>query len=752
MEYDFLAISINENNISLPQSDKINPFLLKNDEAEILKALKFFESDEKMLHVHGFLGSGKRQFVNYIGEFLSKDVLKLEYYCKESTVCDDVLLRFSEVIDKLQQSKQHQLNVKIATLETKFIEQLSSVKSPIVVILHSLDDVLEENVQLLMKFIDDLLKYKNIKLVVTTRAMTFGKLSDVSEDKKIFIKAFSKDIFREFLASNGIILSVQVFEDFYKYTRGYYYYTALSVKIVQALKISIGEFLQKFAQSDMTFDSYLGVTYLTLIPNAIRNFFWFLRTIRHGISLNALAVFDIYDEFSVNYLKTNLMIFEANEILYVQDYFTQKIDISIPEKVEARLHRYIIGLYEGQLKESVKNRSILMSRQSLRAEIDYHSECISKIEMKNSLAEQEHTKDENEDKNKTEAIPDDKENPSYTALIEKAAELASDKKYTEAIEAFKKVLEIEDIDLRSLVGVRSFLARLYKEVGNYMASSHYYDLVETYFKQHSEVINLNYLYYDMTDLYFKMYKHERAIETIKKVIYSVDTPQSLLVSACTLLGNIYSDMDNSNEAYNYYKKALESLNEEVDSATLAELYFKYALASDDRGDTDQAYDYYNKCISIGGQNLYKALAYSNLASCYYDNGNYEESKNCFEKAYKLDKENNNYDGIYYDASYLAKISIKDGSKKALDYLKEAQRSAEFLNEEFYILESTIALGDYYYNRREYYKDGLREYFNAKKIADKSESDVDINKIERRIKDMQLRMPPEDFSEIEEKYA
>jgi len=85
-------------------------------------------------------------------------------------------------------------------------------------------------------------------------------------------------------------------------------------------------------------------------------------------------------------------------------------------------------------------------------------------------------------------------------------------------------------------------------------------------------------------------------------------------------------------------------------------------------------------------------------------------------------------------------------------LKEAQKSAEFLNEEFYILESTIALGDYYYNRREYYKDGLREYFNAKKLADRSESDIDVNKIERRIKDMQLRMPPEDFSEIEQKYA
>ena len=101
---------------------------------------------------------------------------------------------------------------------------------------------------------------------------------------------------------------------------------------------------------------------------------------------------------------------------------------------------------------------------------------------------------------------------------------------------------------------------------------------------------------------------------------------------------------------------------------------------------------------------------------------------------------------------LAKICIKESSKKALDYLIEAQKSAEFINEEFYILESTIALGDYYYNRRDYYKDGLKEYFKAKKLAMNSDTDIDINKIDRRINDMKLRMDSQDFAEVEAKYA
>lgn len=51
-----------------------------------------------------------------------------------------------------------------------------------------------------------------------------------------------------------------------------------------------------------------------------------------------------------------------------------------------------------------------------------------------------------------------------------------------------------------------------------------------------------------------------------------------MVSSCTLLGNIYSAMNNPDEAYSYYQKALESLDDNTTNETRAELYFKYALA------------------------------------------------------------------------------------------------------------------------------------------------------------------------------
>ena len=99
MNYKFLDTSIDNDNLILLKSEKINPILIKNHRTEIIKAIDFIDSDEKFLYIHGFMGTGKRQFLNYLCEFVSSDVIKLEYYCKPATVCDDILLAFTEVID-----------------------------------------------------------------------------------------------------------------------------------------------------------------------------------------------------------------------------------------------------------------------------------------------------------------------------------------------------------------------------------------------------------------------------------------------------------------------------------------------------------------------------------------------------------------------------------------------------------------------------------------------------------------------------
>ena len=734
---------------NLQPSGSMNPFLLKNNYAEITKAVDFLDSNDSFLYIHGFLGTGKRQFINYISEFLNDDVIKLEYYCKASTVCDDILLSFIDTVEKNPMSKAVSLNAKVSTLSVKLQQYIASIKKPFVIIIHSFDDISESNRPLVADCIEMLAKNSNVKIIASTRAMMPGIFGNIKVDKKVFLKALSKDIFRDFINSYKISFTDTVLEDFYKYTRGYYYYTALAIKIVQAMKISLNDFLTKFARSGMNFDSYLGLTYINLIPATIRNFFWFLRTIRHGVSINALAVFELYDEFSLEYLKSNFMIFQSGEMVYVQDYFQQNIDISIPAKTEVKLHKYIISIYEKQLKEPLQTREIMISRQALRAEIEYHNKCIEEIESgKHQQAEVVETVTANQPP----AIENIEKSPTIDEKIKRAKKLIEEKKNSDAIDVYMEILNSQDVDLHTLIEVRKLLARLYKKIGNYEKAQYYYELVEIFYKKHNEVINLNYLYYELTDLYFLMYKNERAIETIKKVIYSVDTPQSLMVAACTLLGNIYSSIDNPDEAYSYYRKALESLDENTDDNTLAELYFKYALANDDKHDEKSAFEYYAKCITIGGNNPYKALAYSNMGSCYFDNDNYSDARDCFQKAYDLEKSKNNYDGIFYTASYLAKICEKEHDKKALDYLLEAKQSAEFINEDFYLLEATLALGDYYYNNISLNKKALIEYFKARRLAQALGSSVDISKIEGRIKDMKFRMAKEVFDDIEKKYG
>ena len=749
MDYNFLDSSIDIENLNLPDSGNINSFLLKNNYADIIKAIEFIAAKDSFLYIHGFLGTGKRQFINYISHFFNDEVIVLEYYCKAATVCDDILLSFIDTLEKNPISKPVIINAKVTTLSVKIQQYISSIKKPFVIILHSFDDISESNRPLVIDCLDVLVKYSNVKIIISTRAMIPGVLGDIKVDKKIFLKAFSKEIFKEFINSYKISYTDTILEDFYKYTRGYYYYTALALKIVQAMKISLNDFLNKFTRSGMNFDSYLGLTYINLIPATIRNFFWFLRTVRHGISINALAVFELYDEFSLEYLKSNLMIFQVGEMVYVQDYFQQNIDISIPAKTEIKLHKYIINIYEKQLKESLQTREIMISRQALRAEIEYHNKCIKEIETgKQKQAEVVETV------STSQFIPAEnvEKSPTIDEKLKRAKKFIEEKRNNDAIDVYMEILNYPEIDLHTLIQVRMLLARLYKEIGNYPKAQYYYELVEIFYKKHNEVINLNYLYYELTDLYFLMYKNERAIEVIKKVIYSVDTPQSLMVSACTLLGNIYSSMDNTDEAYSYYKKALESTDENTDDAILAELYFKFALVNDDKKNDKSAFEYYAKCITISGDNPYKALAYSNMGSCYFDNENYSDARDCFQKSYDLEKSKNNYDGIFYTASYLAKICEKEKDKKALEYLLEARQSAEFINEDFYILESTIALGDYYYNNVSLNKKALIEYFKARRLAETIGNSVDISKIEGRIKDMKFRMEKKVFDDIEKKYG
>ena len=72
--------------------------------------------------------------------------------------------------------------------------------------------------------------------------------------------------------------------------------------------------------------------------------------------------------------------------------------------------------------------------------------------------------------------------------------------------------------------------------------------------------------------------------------------------------------------------------------------------------------------------------------------------------------------------------------KSFAYLKRAKNCATELNEPFYIASSDLALGDFYYNQKDYAV-ALKYYDKAKSLAQNNFTKDNIVKIEQRINDI-----------------
>ena len=93
----------------------------------------------------------------------------------------------------------------------------------------------------------------------------------------------------------------------------------------------------------------------------------------------------------------------------------------------------------------------------------------------------------------------------------------------------------------------------------------------------------------------------------------------------------------------------------------------------------------------------------------------------------------NYNGIYVSTMKLAEINVVKAPQKALEFLKRAKNCAIELNEPFYIASSDVALGDFYYNKKDY-KNALNHYKLAHTLAKDNfaKDNIEKIKIKRRI--------------------
>lgn len=774
----------------------INKFLLENNLNQIEEIQKFFISDNPVMLINGFLGTGKGQVADYSISLLKSDVIVLKYKCFETTILDDILLSFFEEFKNLVvQNVIKPPKVKSENFTQKVNSYFSVIEKPVLVVIDSLEAVLKDNRTEILDFIFYLSLRKNIKTIFISRVFDYNEFEGRVPYSRTTILALDKSLFEKLLRSEGIKLIGPVSDELYRYSRGYFFYTMLSLKLIKARNLNLIDFLKGFTRSFLSYNDFILREALSFVDPVSGHLFRFLTIMRHPVSDSLLKTLSLYDEERINFFVENYILSSEKNMIYLPDYYKDIFMNSIPESVALKIHKSCIDLYNTQLPLKPFERDLLISRQTMRAEIDYHGMFLPKVQTPVSavnptvmesveyaaesvLNEEEHILEESPDEkikhisfifeteedekkimneiansinkyidysNKT--LNADESGYSLSQLVNAAKSEENKYNYKKAIAFYQRALLKKDDDdfYTFLPLVYTKLAKNFSSLADWFNALRYYDFALEFYTAAGDNEKIAAMKLEIANIFYVTFKHDKAKLLLSEIIASNGINSEILIKAYIALANL-SNTD-ARAVYSYCKKALELVDTFTDKAVLAELYFKSAVVCDDLDDTESAVKYYKKCIEIDKNNPNLSSAYANLALIFDESGYAIQAEKYYLKSLELDSIDKNYNGMYFSSLKLAELNRKKAPDKAMEYFKKSVEYAGILKEPFYQASAMIELGDFYASRG-MFKISLENYYDALGLAKMKASSDNVSRIEHRIADIKVRLGEDEFIKLE----
>ncbi len=809
-------------------------FIVETNVDGLYDIINFLNSENKNFILNGFMGSGKSVILNYFSKILKDDVLlfKTNYY--ESTNLDDILLSlFQDFASYHNERKINLPNITSPVFSEKINAFIKACNSPMVFVFDSFEILKSsgQNQKNILDFLKYLSNFEKVKIVLSSRSFDEDYLTTSKGVKSAVVKLLDSGRFTALLKRNNINENAFNVEQVFKHTKGHYLYASLIVNLVELLNLSFTNILNEYSKRNSTFADFLFFRLLSLIPDKFLKVLWFLSLIRHGISENTLITLKLASKEDINYLQNRMIVCTESGMVFLKDYYRAEIIKSIEPETKSKIHAYLTELYDSQLPKKPSDRVLVISRATMRQEIEYHKKAseeakslkhpssppgenvgfnylsysktvayewnfkttsiapkdIPDIPIKSNAQDKDNkphsrfelskeellllnaSSDEEVDLSKEETISsnelkddDNAKNQirnqslnidpeSLDESIKKAQKYEDEFDYKSAIEEYQNALTKKSDSLYEVKKplIMTKLAICYKKVQNIEKAIEYFaEVYEIYFQ--TEPAKANYILLSIAQVYNENYKFSSAKGIYEKIIKSkTEKSPTLMVRVYLDLAEIEDNSSNINEALKYCEKALFESDKIDDLKLLSECYFKYGLYCDDLGKVDVAFKYYVKCIQSSidpAINTYLSSAYSNLASIYAEQNDHKKAVEYYNLAIEVDKNQNNYEGLYFGYSKLAHILQSESPELALENLVKALGAARRLDDSFYSASAYLDLGDFYYNRKMNSK-ALKSYILAKRLIMKQPNEENIQKVNTRINDLKVRLGNTKFMQL-----
>lgn len=746
MGNSFLSATANFEDFIKLSSAQINNHVQKNNEGILKKAFNFFQNDNKILLINGFSGVGKKQIAEHLVSYLDKDTIVLRFVCTESATLDDVLLTFYKTLKKKTSVKESADLEAIESLSDKVEYFISTLNMKFVPVFFNFDSIQSEHKADILNYIFALSEKENMKTLIVAKTFDTDIIPEQIKHVKLMVKALSKELFEVYLREFGIKVTPGMLDQLYRLSRGYFYSACLCIKIMINQELSINDLIVQYTNSGLKFDDFLAKTYYRLIVGTTKSAFNLFVKLRHGLNIKILQTIGSYPENILKTLNDNFYIYKKGDLFYPSEFLKQQLAESIGDEISPKR---LVGYYEKQIALPPEERDFTISRASMQNEIAFYTgtttapqeETPTQDSAQNEAAEQQHEK---EPEKKT--IP--YQTMTISELIEAAQESYKTFNYLRAVDILTFVLSKKDSITGSdlLYETYTLLANTYSKLAKWNYALYYFNLLERHYSHISDKENMHKMQFEKAYIYYHCYRIIDAIK-ILKMLLSVTKNNELICRSNIILGNVALSASNKPMAIQYYKEGIDHLTDESDIKIRMELYFKFAILSDEVNDINNAIEYYQKCIQTNDtESKYCALAYSNLADLFYDNDLFDEAKDCFEKAYNSDKLLNNDYGMYYSLTKLIELTDKKEKDEIVKLAEEAKEHAVKSQDYNAIINSTIKLGDIYYDYPEPEK-ALTQYLELYKRDIDDFGEYNVLMVKSRLEDIKARLGKEKFEEL-----